>query len=478
MSEDRQKVGAGIAWMAMGNWIEQAINVLIFVVLARLLGVEAFGLIAMAAAIVILCEFLVRETLTEYLIAAPDEERSHIDAVFFSLLVFAAILFGVIWISAGGIAAFYQQDIVAPLIQYLGVSILLVALGAVPASLLRRQMQFKALAIRAIAGVVCGGLVAIWMAFSGYGVWALVAQRLTQVGVNTALAWGAVSWRPSWNIQANALRDVFGLGRSVLALRGAQIARVQVPMALIGALLGPTVLGFFSLAWRLVEIASFLVSTPMRMVSQSAFAAQIREGRSASTLLIELSRLSGWIAIPALAGLSVLSLPIVTLVFGEQWRQAAPALSIIGVVGAYIAIEMIHQSYCLAARKVAWVATVAWIEVALGALAVVLLHRHGLVGVSYGFVASFLALWLVRFAILSRLSGVGVLPLLRIHLVPALVSAVMTVIVSYTVGLIASCSEIVEIITGAVTGVAVYLGLSALLMPDRLKLARQYFLRS
>ena len=209
MNEDRQKVGASIAWMAMGNWVEQAFNVLIFVILARLLGVEAFGLIAMAAAIVVLCEFLVRETLTEYLVASPNEDQSHSDAVFYSLLTFSVALFLVLWLGASVFASLYQQAIVAPLIQYLAASVILVALGAVPASLLRRHMKFRALAIRAIAGVVCGGAVAIWMALNGYGVWALVAQRLVQVGVNTILAWGAVSWRPALTVKLAAVREIF-----------------------------------------------------------------------------------------------------------------------------------------------------------------------------------------------------------------------------------------------------------------------------
>ena len=220
MSEDRHQVGTSIAWMAMGNWVEQAFNVLIFVILARLLGVEAFGLIAMAAAIVILCEFLVRETLTEYLVASPGEDPAHSNAVFYSLIGFAVVLFTGLWLASGVIAGLYQQAIVSSLIQYLGFSVILVALGAVPASLLRRHMKFKALAIRAVAGVVCGGVVAVWMALSGYGVWALVAQRLVQVGVNTVLAWGAVSWRPQLSVQLSAVREIFGFGRSVLALRG------------------------------------------------------------------------------------------------------------------------------------------------------------------------------------------------------------------------------------------------------------------
>ena len=70
MSITRQ-FSKGVAWMAAGNWLEQAINFVVFVVLARLLVAEAFGLLAMATAFVILSEFLVRETLSEFLIAIP-----------------------------------------------------------------------------------------------------------------------------------------------------------------------------------------------------------------------------------------------------------------------------------------------------------------------------------------------------------------------------------------------------------------------
>lgn len=478
MSEDRHQVGTSIAWMAMGNWVEQAFNVLIFVILARLLGVEAFGLIAMAAAIVILCEFLVRETLTEYLVASPDEDPAHSNAVFYSLIAFAAVLFAGLWLASGVIAGLYQQAIVSALIQYLGISVILVALGAVPASLLRRHMKFKALAIRAVAGVICGGVVAVWMALSGYGVWALVAQRLVQVGVNTVLAWGAVSWRPQLSVQFSAVREIFGFGRSVLALRGAQIARVQVPMALIGALLGPIVLGYLSLAWRLVEIASFLVSTPMRMVSQSAFAARLREGRPARTLLIELSRLSGWIAFPAMAGMMVLSGPIITLVFGAKWAPAAPTLSIIGLIGAYLAVEMVHQSYCLAARKIGPLAIVAWLEVGLAAGAVIASYSQGLTGVAYGFAGSFMVLWGVRFAIVSNLSGAGILQLSRQHLMPLAASIGMAAAVLYLTRQLPVQSDLAVLAIGGLTGIAIYAAASLVFMRDRVKLAQQYFQRS
>ncbi len=474
MSEDRHQVGASIAWMAMGNWVEQAFNVLIFVILARLLGVEAFGLLAMAAAIVILCEFLVRETLTEYLVASPDEDQAHSDAVFYSLLAFSGALYLALWGSAGLIANVYQQEVVADLIKYLAVAVVLVALGAVPASLLRRHMMFKALALRAVAGVVCGGVVAVWMALNGFGVWSLVAQRLVQVGVNTVLAWGAVSWRPKLALEFEAVREIFGLGRTVLAFRAAQIARIQVPMALIGALLGPTVLGFFSLAWRLVEIASFLVSTPIRMVSQSAFAARLREGRPARALLVELSKLSGWIAFPAIFGMVVLAAPIVETVFGQKWAPSASALGIVGFVGVYLAIEVVHESYCLAARKVGALGCIAWLDVVLAAGGVSALASNGLTGVSFGFAGSFLVLWVVRFAIVARLSGADLVVLVRQHIPPLLFSAFMAAAVVSLRPWLQDWSALPVIALSGLVGVIIYSLGTALFMRERLDLVRQY----
>ena len=76
MSIER-KFANGVAWMAAGNWIEQVINFAVFVLLARILGAEAFGMLAMAAAFVLFCEFLVRESFSDFLIshADPDGDR-------------------------------------------------------------------------------------------------------------------------------------------------------------------------------------------------------------------------------------------------------------------------------------------------------------------------------------------------------------------------------------------------------------------
>ncbi|MBV1904044.1 MAG: oligosaccharide flippase family protein, partial [Marinosulfonomonas sp.] len=264
--------------MAAGNWIEQAINFGVFVLLARILGAEAFGLLAMAAAFVLLSEFLVRDSLSDFLISFENPTPAHYNATFWMLVALGGLLSAGLWLGAGPIAAFYGQPQVAGLVIGLSPTVLMIALTAVPVAILRRELRFRALSLRAILGVSIGGIVATYMALNGYGVWALVGQRLTQVLINIVMAWSAVSWRPGLRTTTGHCREVFRYGGAVLGLRAAELASIQVPSVIIGATLGPVALGLFSMAWRLVEIASFLIVTPLRMAAQPAFAAMRRSG--------------------------------------------------------------------------------------------------------------------------------------------------------------------------------------------------------
>jgi PST family polysaccharide transporter len=176
-------------------------------------------------------------------------------------------------------------------------------------------------------------------------------------------------------------------------------------------------------------------------------------------------------------GMMALSGPVISLVFGEKWAPAAPTLSIVGVIGAYLAIEVVHQSYCLAARKIGAFALVVWLEVGLAAGAVLATHAQGLSGVSYGFAASFLVLWGARFAIVSNLSGSGMMVLVRQHVVPLIASAGMALTVVYLVRDLPMESDLARLGAGGLIGVVLYGAATLILMRDRLTLARQFFAR-
>jgi PST family polysaccharide transporter len=294
----------------------------------------------------------------------------------------------------------------------------MISLTAVPVAILRREMRFRVLAIRAALGAAVGGVVGIGMALAGYGVWSLVGQRLAMTATNIVMAWGAVSWRPAFHASRDHMRRVLHFSPRILGLRAAELAAVQSPAVIIGAMLGPVPAGYYAIAWRVIETASFLVITPLRTVAQPAFGAAARDGGPATDLLIDVMRLTGFLAFPAFAGLAVLS----------------------------------------------------WVEVALAAGVIVVLAPYGLPVVTAGFVAVFLLVWPLKFANLGHIAGLSGPALMRQHLAPLLLSGGMVAAVQGVMWQLDGLSPALLLLAGTVTGVLAYGLLAFLLQRDRLRL--------
>ncbi|WP_424831790.1 lipopolysaccharide biosynthesis protein [Ruegeria sp.] len=473
MSLER-KFANGVAWMSAGSWIEQAINFAVFALLARLLGVEAFGILAMAAAFVLLLEFLVRESVSEILLTNDALSTERLNSVFWLMVVFGFGLAGLLLVASGPIADFYKEEQVAPLIIALSPTVPMIALTAVPVALLRREMQFRALALRAVAGVIAGGVVGIGMALSGFGVWSLAGQRVTQVAVNVVMAWAAVSWRPGLHISSTHVREVLHFGHRMVGLRAAELVAVQMPSVIIGASLGPTQAGLYSIAWRVIEIASFLVTTPLRMVTLPAIGNVMRQGAAAPKLLQDIMRMTGLVVFPAFAGLAVLAEPALTVLFGPKWVPAAPVLSIMCLFGVYLCIDKVQQTYCLAAGRVGVLATLAWCEVALGIVLIYFAIPFGLTASAIAFVAAFLLMWPLRFRNLASIAGVHTASLISPHVAPLILAAIMASGVYVVSRQMADVSGIVVLLAGTVFGLVLFAGLAFLCLRDRLELLRSF----
>lgn len=460
--------------MAVGNWTEQAINFIVFVTLARLLGAEAFGLLAMASALVVLSEFMVRESLSEYVIAAQDSSTEDVNSVFWMLAGLGVCLTLLLVILSGPVARFYDEPDVQALIVSLSPTVLLIALTAVPVALLRRDLRFATLSIRAIAGVVAGGCVGIGMAVNDFGLWSLVGQRLVQVATNVSLAWFGVAWRPSLAVSLAHVKRIVKFSSHMLGLRAAELTATQVPLVIIGSTLGPVALGFFSIAWRLVETGSFLIVTPLRMAAQPAFAAMKRNAAGASDLLVDLSRLTGFVAFPAFAGLATLSGLILRVVFGEEWVPAAEVVSVLSLFGCYLCVAKIEHSFCLAHFRVGFLSLLSWVEVAISIGLIWVGSRWGIVGITAAFVCGFYLMWAARLRFVAQVAGLSPVQLIGPHVRPAVAAFGMSVAVSLAVSGLGGLSPALRLGLGVGLGVFVYGALAFALMRDRVALLQSY----
>ena len=470
----RRQFANAVAWMAFGNWTEQAINFAVFVILARLLGAESFGLLSMAGVFVVVSETLVRETVSEILISDRDPDKAYLDTTFWLLAALGIGLGLALYLLAGPIADLYGQEQVRALLQGLCLAVPMTALTAVPVAILRRDLKFRILSLRAIAGVFAGGVVGITMALTGFGVWSLIFQRLVQVGVNEIMAWTAVSWRPGLRIDRAAARRIGQMGFSMVWLRAGEIATLQLPLLIVGAIAGPVSAGLFYISWRLVELSSFLVSNPLRMAAQPAYAAIARQGERAADLLEDMARLTGFVALPIYGGMAILAGPFLQTLFGEKWLAAIPILAVLAPLGAYLTIERQHQAFCLSTGKVTRLTFITLAEVAAICATVALALGWGLQPAAAALILTLVAFWPLRFALVARLGGTSFAQLALPHLAPLLATAFMIVTVYLATGSLPTASPLIHLVAGSLVGVATYALIARLFLPNRLRLGFEF----
>ncbi len=471
----KRAFAAGAAWTAAAAWIEQAASVVVFLLIARLVGAEAVGIAAMALAFVFLGEFLVRDTLTESVVERPSLEDGRLEATLVALLGFALVIVAALVVISRLAAALYGEPSVAPLMLTASPTVLLIAASGVSTALLRRRMAFRALAVRTIVAVAAGGAVGVTMAANGLGAWSLVGQRLTQVSVTALFTITAAGWAPRRLPRRAELALVRGLGPQVVLLRAMSLVIVQTPTVALGAVADPRAVGLFSVAWRLTEIVGFVIVGPLKGAAQPAVAAMRRMHASTAQFFIELSEVAALAAFAAFAGLALIAAPAAAVLVGPEWREAGAVLPILCIAGAVYALTSIQEAYLLALDRPARYVAATTMEAVIGAVLVALASPFGPVAAAAAVALRALAFLPLRTAAALAPEAIPPVQVLRALAVPALAAAGMAMVVAaWRAAILGRVSDILFVTTAVAFGVATFLLLLFGLAPGAVARLRSF----
>ncbi|NOD78566.1 oligosaccharide flippase family protein [Ruegeria sp. HKCCD4332] len=425
----KREFTTSVAWSTAASWVEQIAAALIFLVIAKLIGVESFGIVSMAFAFLFLGEFLVRDTIAEAIVERHKIEPGRLEATFAVLMALSVVIVLALVVIAHIAAIVYKEPIVTPLLIAASPTVLMIAAAGVPLALLRRRLAYKTLAIRTVVGVMLGGSVGIGMALNGFGAWSLVGQRLTEIAVNSLLTFIAAGWVPRKWPSRSELALVRGLGPRVLQLRFVTLVIFQTPTVMLGYFADPRAVGLFAFAARLAEIVLTVFVKNLQGVAQSVVA-ELRRKRDATAGfyldLTELAAISGFVAY---AGLALISYPLVELLLGPDWREAGQILPFLCLAYAVISLTSIQEAYLLAVdrpKPFLW-ATLA--EAVLGLILIALASRYGPVATAAAVAVRALVALPLRMRATHVPEGISALQFLRVLKAPLVLAAGMSLIV-------------------------------------------------
>jgi PST family polysaccharide transporter len=393
-----------VIWATAGAWGREAAGFAVFLVLARLLGPEAYGLVAMATVVIAVAQLLVADVIQEPLIQRQDLEPGHLDAAFWSLLALAVTLMLAAIAAAGPVAALFDQPEVATLILWLSALPVLNALSAVPTALLRREMRYGFLAARSLFAVIGGGAVGIGMALAGQGALSLVGHLLTQGIVSVLWLWMGSHWRPRLHCSRRHFRDLRTPGACMIGVRLVLLLQQQSPRVLIGYFLGPVALGFYGVSWRVIEILYLLFIRPLSDVALPAFARLQNDVERLREIHDTSRRLGAMIAMPTFIGLALVAPELIPATFGGQWSGAVPVVQALAIGGACMSIMSISAMIPQALGR--WDVTLVMraLATALTVAAILSVREAGLVAIAAAVAAGEAMMILVTFDVVRRLT--------------------------------------------------------------------------
>lgn len=338
-SDLAQRSRASAIWSVINSGAKHGMDLLVFLLLARWLAPQAFGLMALVSTAMVVVVTLAELGLTEALVQRKRLPGVVVDTAFWLLLGVAGFLAAALAAFAGPLSQAYGQPELQPLIWALCPLVLVVALNTVPQALMQRELRFRPLALRGLAGTLAGGCAGLGLAWLGADVWSLVAQQLVAGVVGLALLWAQTNWRPRARFSRAAVRRLVGFGRHVLVTRCLNVVASKVDDAVIGFFLGPVALGAYAVASRLRLALEQLFCQGIDAVALSAFSRLSAQRETLAQAYLGATRTALTLALPVFLSAAWLAPAWLPLLIGTQWDAAmAPlqALLLAGLLQAFL----------------------------------------------------------------------------------------------------------------------------------------------
>lgn len=422
----RQKAVRGVVWSAIQSWVSRSISFVVFFLLARLLAPEAFGLVALASVFLAFVQIFLDQGFSQAIVQRQELQPEHLDTAFWINIGIGGLLTALSITCASLVANFYREPQLIPVLRWLSLSFLFLALSSVQQAILQRKLAFKALAIRSLAAVCVGGIVGVVMALVGLGVWSLVGQQLTGGLTQALVLWWISDWQPRFRFSIKHFKDLFAFGINVLGIRILNFFNRRSDDLLIGYFLGTVALGYYSVAYRILLIMTELLTGVTEKVAMPAFAQIQKEPERLQQAFYNVTQLMSLVSFPLFLGMAVLAPEMIQVLFGEKWLPSVPVMQVLAFIGILHSVYYFNGTVIVAMGKPFWKLLLNSLNAIVNVFAFLLVIRWGIVAVAIAYVSRGYLLSPLPLLAVQKLIHINSKTYLRKLAIPIISSVIMT----------------------------------------------------
>jgi teichuronic acid exporter len=471
------------AWYGATRLWAQVLAWVVTIVLARLLTPGDYGLFAITISVLAVFEMLQEFGLGEAIVQRQNLTARQLNAMFWMVLAISAFLGGLTFAGAGLLGQFYGDPRLASTLRVLSLSFLLNAVGMVPFNLLTKAIDLRRRSLAEALGAAASALVALTLAYLGFGVWALVLGHLGRSVVLNGALFAFAGWIPGRDVAFDGMKSIVGFG---LRMTGTHLVGNLAPAAAtfaLARLLGASAVGLYAMAQSLAEAPHRISTGMINQVSFPVFSRLQDDRASLTAYFLRISKYLAVVSLPMQVGLMLVAPDLVVVVLSEKWQEMVVPFQIFCMESTLVILTLAASPLLTARGKVDLLLRRSFLSFTGTTLATLAGIPFGLVGVA---VARLVAMVPIRLSILVPslrdlgLPFSGFLASLRSPFFASVIMATAVVLVRDL--LPESAGHLERLVVGVAVGAVAYP--AALLLLDRRvatevkEMARDLFSRS
>jgi O-antigen/teichoic acid export membrane protein len=378
-------IGRAAVWSILNQSVGQILVLLGFLITARFVPKDAFGIMAVCIVVVEAFRQIWAESVGTSIAAKKDLTDRDYNAGFLIIAAGGLVSAIIVFLLAGPIARLMHHADIVGTLHWMSLLLLTGALSRTHEAWLVKHLQFKVLALRSLGSIFIGGGVGILMAVNGYGLLSLIAQQLVVAVVGTACLWLATAWRPSFDTGWENITSLLRYSRHVSLSAVASFANAQSDVFFSSYYLGPAMTGVYTAAKRILIAISIMFS--LNSVALPALAAVSKDSEGASRSFLKAVSLTTFLTAPLYAGLAVLSPDLIHILMGDKWADVAPVVSILAVNGYVSSLLQYSSNIMLVKNKPRWQTFITIVNALANVTLFMIVGRLGLIALALAYVA-------------------------------------------------------------------------------------------
>lgn len=328
VNNTKSKIISSLFWKLMERGGTQGVQFIVQIVLARLLSPDDYGIIALITIFISLANVFVQSGFSTALIQKKDTNETDFSSVFYLSFLVACMLYIILFFSAPHIALFYGKDVLVSVIRVLAFTLFFGAVNSIQNAVISKKMQFKKLFYSSIGAMTVSGIVGIAFAIAGFGVWALVAQQLTNQFTITIILWFTVKWRPKLIFSIKSVKVLFSFGWKLLISSLIDTLYTNLRSLIVGKLYSPAMLGFYNRGEQFPSLIVTNIDSSIQSVMLPTLSAHQDNSRRVKDMTRRSIVTSSFIVFPLLMVLAITGEPLIKILLTDKWLPSVPFLQI------------------------------------------------------------------------------------------------------------------------------------------------------